>query len=155
MSTFARHASKIAAERGSGASTQPLTQAALNENVRPTAGTDSMPMVSPTSERESDDNSVFETAKGLAMISLEAAAEPHYIGESSGSLWTTVISRGMHTPRMTSATKPRAMRPSRSPSPSRLTVLRSQLLKPLSEELAKLVIDTVYRHLHSRVSYLC
>lgn len=110
------------------------------------------PLVSP--DAESDSQSVFETAKGLAMISLEAAAEPHYVGESSGSLWTTVISKGMHAPRTGRAAREPSEKPSRSPSPARLTALRGQLARPLPQDLATLVLDTVFRHLHSRVSQI-
>lgn len=113
---------------------------------------DAVPIISPSSD--TDDHSVFETAKGLAMVSLEAAAEPHYVGESSGSLWTTVISKGMHAPRASRSARDTTQRTSRSPSPSRMAVLRSQLASPLSEDLAALVLETVYRHLHSRVSAL-
>ena len=85
------------------------------------------------------------------MVSLEAAAEPHYVGESSGSLWTTIIARGMHAP-ATARTKGRSGRVSRSPSPHDMASLRSSLLRPLPDQTAQLVIETVYRHLHPRVS---
>lgn len=112
--------------------------------------TETVPIVSPSSE--SDSHSVFEAAKGLAMVSLEAAAEPHYVGESSGSLWTTVISKGMDAPRSSRATREPSERTSRSPSPARIAQLRTQLARPLSPDLAATVLETVYRHLHSRVS---
>lgn len=108
-------------------------------------------MISP--DAESDRQSVFETAKGLAMISLEAAAEPHYVGESSGSLWTTVISQGLHAPRAGRAGKEPSEKTARSPSPARLAALRTQLARPLPPDTATLVSDTVCRHLHSRVSH--
>ena len=154
VSTFARHATKMATENDMPPPTIPLTRAALQNSVTQAAGPSSTPVVSPTSERESESNSVFETAKGLAMISLEATAEPHYVGESSGYLWMTVISKGMHAPRLNSVTHKRRIRNSRSPSPSRPATLRTKLLRPLSEDLSKLIIDTVYQHLHSRVRTL-
>lgn len=86
------------------------------------------PLVSP--DAESDSQSVFETAKGLAMISLEAAAEPHYVGESSGSLWTTVVSKGLHAPRSSRGPRESSERTSRTPSPTRLAALRAQLARP-------------------------
>ena len=152
MSNFARHVTKVTTDRNvTAAAAIPLTHAALNTSAAAPNGPVSTPMVSPTSERESDDHSVFETAKGLAMISLEATAEPHYIGESSGYLWMTVISKGMHAPKLSNVSNRRSA-PSRSPSPSRPSILRTKLLNPLSEDLSKLIIDTVYQHLHSRVS---
>jgi len=112
---------------------------------------DQIPAVSPASDVD-----VFETAKGLAMISLEAAAEPHYVGESSGSLWTTVIAKGMQNPRLNPNTNraiPQPVKPSRSPSPARLSVLRTDLRKPISDSVSQMIFDTVYQQLHSRVSY--
>jgi hypothetical protein len=104
------------------------------------------PIVTPTSD------SLFETAKGLAMISLEAAAEPHYVGESSGSLWTTLVSRGMQVP-PTALEGPSAQPVvETAPTPLHLALLRANLQRAIPNHVADAMLETVYRHLHSRVS---
>nr|XP_031860300.1 uncharacterized protein CI109_004184 [Kwoniella shandongensis]KAA5527372.1 hypothetical protein CI109_004184 [Kwoniella shandongensis] len=104
--------------------------------------------------RESDENSVFETAKGLAMISLEAAAEPHYVGESSGSLWTTLVAKGIPAPQVGISSKHVPHKPSRSPSPTRRAALRASLARPLPKDVADFVLQTVYCHLQSRYPFM-
>ncbi|KAK8870133.1 hypothetical protein IAR55_000703 [Kwoniella newhampshirensis] len=105
-------------------------------------------------QAESDENSVFETAKGLAMISLEAAAEPHYVGESSGSFWTTLVAKGIQAPQAGFTSKHALSKPSRSPSPTRRAILRQSLARPLSKDVAAYVLQTVYCHLHSRYPFM-
>lgn len=97
-----------------------------------------------------------DAATGLAMISLEAAAEPHYVGESSGSFWSNVVTQGMREPSRREENKTRAPTrfKDRSPSPTDHRILRTSLQRQLSNEVAKHVLLTVYRHLHSRVSSL-
>lgn len=146
MSTFAMQASKAAIiDTGS----QPRQAPRPAQMIPPPPPVQTAPA---TAHAPDEHPSVFETAKGLAMISLEAAAEPHYIGHDSGALWTTVISKGMSTPRNKRSPRDHTQKPSRSPSPSRLTALREQLARPISDDLAALVLETVYRHVHSRVS---
>jgi hypothetical protein len=95
-----------------------------------------------------------EIATGMAMVTLEAAAEPHYVGESSGSFWSDVITQGMREPRGTSRGRRQAnKRPrNRSPSPTDRHILRASLQRQLSNEVARHILLTVYQHLHSRVS---
>lgn len=94
-----------------------------------------------------------DAATGLAMISLEAAAEPHYVGESSGSFWSNVVSQGMREPSRRSEAKLRTPKrfKERSSSPTDHHILRTSLQRQLSNDVAKHVLLTVYRHLHSRV----
>jgi len=96
-----------------------------------------------------------EIATGMAMVTLEAAAEPHYVGESSGSFWSDVITQGMKEPRGTSRGQRQAnKRPrNRSPSPTDRHILRSSLQRQLSNEVARHILLTVYQHLQSRVSF--
>jgi len=95
-----------------------------------------------------------EIATGMAMVTLEAAAEPHYVGESSGSFWSDVITQGMKEPRGTSRGRRQTnKRPrNRSPSPTDRHILRASLQRQLSNEVARHILLTVYQHLHSRVS---
>jgi hypothetical protein len=95
-----------------------------------------------------------EIAKGMAMVTLEAAAEPHYVGESSGSFWSDVIAQGMCEPSRANRTQKRGnKRPrNRSPSPTDRHILRASLQRQLSNDVAKHILLTVYQHLHSRVS---
>jgi hypothetical protein len=95
-----------------------------------------------------------EIATGMAMVTLEAAAEPHYVGESSGSFWSDVITQGMREPRGTTRGRRQAnKRPrNRSPSPTDRHILRASLQRQLSNEVARHILLTVYQHLHSRVS---
>jgi hypothetical protein len=97
-----------------------------------------------------------EIATGMAMVTLEAAAEPHYVGESSGSFWSDVITQGMREPRGTSRGRRQAnKRPrNRSPSPTDRHILRASLQRQLSNEVARHILLTVYQHLHSRVSFM-
>lgn len=95
-----------------------------------------------------------DIAKGMAMVTLEAAAEPHYVGESSGSFWSDIISRGMCEPSSANISSRRHNRRprDRSPSPTDRHILRSSLQRQLSEEVAGHILLTVYQHLYSRVS---
>jgi len=97
-----------------------------------------------------------EAAEGMAMITLEAAAEPHYVGESSGSFWSDVVAQGMceqHSG-VSGRKRSRGTPRNRSPSPTDRHILRTSLQRQLSNEAAKHILLTVYRHLHSRVSQL-
>lgn len=86
------------------------------------------------------------------MISLEAAAEPHYVGESSGSFWSMVVAKGMHLPRVgADHSKARPGR-ARSPPPTQLTDLREALQAPIPDAVADHMLVTVYQHIHARVS---
>jgi hypothetical protein len=98
-----------------------------------------------------------EAAKGLAMITLEAAAEPHYVGESSGSFWSSVVGQGMYEPSSSNGAGKQTKRNfrNRSPSPTDHHILRASLQRQLSDEVASHILLTVYRHLHSRVSPSC
>ncbi|WWC69844.1 uncharacterized protein I206_103787 [Kwoniella pini CBS 10737] len=119
---------------------------------------------SPTSGIESDEGSL---EKGVAMISLEAAAEPHYVGESSGSLWTTVISGGMHShpyqqqqqneglKRQGIAYRNKVeqgMEPSNIGS-NDIDVLQAIQI-PLSDDTSTLALETVFSHLHPRYPFM-
>lgn len=97
-----------------------------------------------------------EIAKGMAMVTLEAAAEPHYVGESSGSFWSDVITKGMCEPSSANRGRKRLnKRPrDRSPSPTDRHILRTSLQRQLSNEVARHILLTVYQHLHSRVSLI-
>jgi hypothetical protein len=94
-----------------------------------------------------------EIATGMAMVTL---AEPHYVGESSGSFWSDVITQGMREPRGTSRGRRQAnKRPrNRSPSPTDRHILRASLQRQLSNDVARHILLTVYQHLHSRVSFM-
>ncbi|WVQ94026.1 hypothetical protein IAU59_001104 [Kwoniella sp. CBS 9459] len=120
--------------------------------------------VSPGSGVTSDDDSMEEAAKGLAMISLEASAEPHYIGESAGSLWTSVIGRGMsthphspvdgnkkHTARLDGGF---AVPVSTSIEEALDKALHRSIQQPLTLEIATTVLETVYRHIHPRYPFM-
>lgn len=98
----------------------------------------------------------FDTASGVAMVSLEAAAEPHYVGESSGAFWSTVVGKGI-TANMTDMPKHERdsrSRP-RSPTPSDQSVLLSALQRGVPDNVADRVLKAVYGHLHPRVGQLC
>ena len=98
---------------------------------------------------------MFDTAKGLAMISLEAAAEPHYVGESSGSLWSIIVAKGMSLPSFAKdPTSKRRQDRARSMSPDRKAHLQAALQIPIHESLAVHVLGRVYDHLQARVSDL-
>ncbi|OCF44232.1 hypothetical protein I317_01850 [Kwoniella heveanensis CBS 569] len=120
--------------------------------------------VSPASGVTSDDDSMEEAAKGLAMISLEASAEPHYIGESAGSLWTSVIGRGMsthphspvdgskrHMPRLDGSS---AMPASSSIEGALDKALHRAIQQPLTLVVSTTVLETVFRHVHPRYPFL-
>lgn len=107
-----------------------------------------------TNQEISDKTPAQETGDDLAMISLEAAAEPHYVGESSGSLWTTVLTEGLHVaPSFYSDGKPvggfATMKKSASPTAD--SILRANLQRPISDEVADRLLDTVYKHVQARV----
>ncbi|KAL7418364.1 hypothetical protein Q5752_006822 [Cryptotrichosporon argae] len=104
----------------------------------------------------SDEGSMFEAAKGLAMISLEAAAEPHYVGESSGSIWTTVIAHGMQTTHaaLESLLKTSPTAQVAGPPAQPLPLLKQALLRPIPEHVAATLLETVYQHLHSRYPFM-
>ncbi|WWD03163.1 hypothetical protein V865_001210 [Kwoniella europaea PYCC6329] len=124
---------------------------------------------SPASGIESDEGSLEDAAKGLAMISLEAAAEPHYVGESSGSLWTTVISGGMH-PQLQHHQIGEASRRAVGNCAQRkkfhnsdiphvgehLGVLnvRQAIQQPLPLDISIQVAETVFKHLHPRYPFM-
>jgi hypothetical protein len=94
-----------------------------------------------------------EIAKGMAMVTLEAAAEPHYVGESSGSFWSSVITHGMSESTGNRGERRNNKRPrDRSPSPTDRHILRASLQRQISNDVARHVLLTVYQHLHSRVS---
>jgi hypothetical protein len=95
-----------------------------------------------------------EAAAGMAMITLEAAAEPHYVGESSGSFWSDVVAKGMCEPRSKTRNGTRLKKAfrHRSPSPTDRHILRTSLQRQMSNDVADHILLTVYRHLHARVS---
>ncbi|WVW84315.1 hypothetical protein I302_106349 [Kwoniella bestiolae CBS 10118] len=120
---------------------------------------------SPASGIESDEGSLEDAAKGLAMISLEAAAEPHYVGESSGSLWTTVISGGIHShPHQMGETSKRALgslaqrRMAHDPEVPQeqlgIINIRQSIQQPLPLDIASQAIEIVFRHLHPRYPFM-
>ncbi|WWC62255.1 uncharacterized protein I303_104851 [Kwoniella dejecticola CBS 10117] len=120
---------------------------------------------SPTSGIESDEGSLEDAAKGLAMISLEAAAEPHYVGESSGSLWTTVISGGIHSQqhqqlndglKRHGATARKQAEQDIGPSKSTIGELDTlqAIQQPLPSDTNTLALETVFSHLHSRYPFM-
>ncbi|WRT68116.1 uncharacterized protein IL334_005091 [Kwoniella shivajii] len=129
--------------------------------VRP--GLPSRLPTSPGSELHSEE-SLEDAAKGLAMISLEAAAEPHYVGESSGSLWRSVIAGGMHsqtqqldglrrgihsTHRQVSSAS--AQHQQGEPS---IAVIRQIVQRPIPIDTANSLLETVFRHLHPRYPFM-
>lgn len=94
-----------------------------------------------------------DIAKGMAMVTLEAAAEPHYVGESSGSFWSDVIARGMCKSNGNRGEGRHNKRPrDRSPSPTDRQILRTSLQRQLPNDVARHLLLTVYQHLHPRVS---
>lgn len=101
----------------------------------------------------SEAGSVLETTRGVALITLEAAAEPHYVGESSGYLWTTIVAKGLQapTPPADRHKGPASPTRERSPSPRRHAILRAQLERQVPEETATTILESVYKHLHARV----
>ncbi len=88
------------------------------------------------------------------MISLEAAAEPHYVGESSGSFWSMIVAKGMPLPRVGAdhaKSRPGRTR-SPTPTPTHLAHLCTTLQTQISDAVADHILVTVYQHIHSRVS---
>ncbi|WVF66411.1 hypothetical protein IAT40_001151 [Kwoniella sp. CBS 6097] len=120
--------------------------------------------VYPGSLVTSEDDSMEEAAKGLAMISLEASAEPHYIGESAGSLWTSIIGRGLsthpHSP--VDGNKRHIFRPNEiSTMPVSTSIggaldqaLHRAIQQPLTSDSATTILETVFRHVHPRYPFL-
>ncbi|WVR08413.1 hypothetical protein IAU60_005468 [Kwoniella sp. DSM 27419] len=146
--------------------TQPLSLDVHPTDTSPSARANDNSRHPVSSMSPSDDGSMEEAAKGLAMISLEAAAEPHYVGESSGSLWSTLITGGMGSRphahfegvglrRVASTQPPKATDPRQGlPADSLNAALHQAIQQPLAPEVATAVLETVFRHLHPRYPFM-
>lgn len=104
--------------------------------------------------KESTPDARFDTATGIALVSLEAAAEPHYIGESSGFMWSTVFSKGLSADVTDFEGHARPSPTNKKPpsAPVEHHALLSNLQQAIPDKVAERVLEAVYVHLHPRVS---
>lgn len=128
--------------------TQPAATSTAPHDLSAFALNDTTP-----SRTRNTDRSTYDAAKGLAMISLEAAAEPHYVGESSGFIWTAVLGQGMTARSSSNSVGDESDETARrgSVTPKSLSAYRSRLKAGLSDDVAAEVLRVVYEHVQPRV----
>lgn len=102
-------------------------------------------------------------ARGLAYVSLEAAAEPHYIGAASGYMWASMIVNGMqpsdHASQHLERKWPSNSRFSLDAALDSKNVSKGNTMEvvvetKLAPEVAAILLEAVYQHLQPRYPFL-
>lgn len=87
-------------------------------------------------------------AEGMALLSLNAASEPHYLGPSSGFSWTQIIAGGLHHSATLRLQSNDRFRWRRDPA---LTVQRAVIPQP---KTIQVMCDAFYFHIQARYPFM-
>jgi hypothetical protein len=92
-----------------------------------------------------------EIAAGVALLSLNSASEPHYLGGSSGYSWAKVLLGTLHRPASTLFKPDETFKARYKETEAGLALVRPALP---DKELAAMMVDAFYTHIQPRYPFV-